>query len=105
MFRIYKHAGLREEDLDRLIMYIIVSTVIGARLGHVLFYDFQLYLQNPSEIVKIWNGELASHGAAIGILLAIYLYVKKYENISFLWLVDRVFVPVANGMGYTHPVG
>lgn len=59
MFHLYKHAGRTQEDLDRLLMYIVVATVIGARLGHALFYDFQLYLQNPSEIIKIWNGGLA----------------------------------------------
>ncbi|NGP89936.1 prolipoprotein diacylglyceryl transferase [Aliifodinibius halophilus] len=97
MHHMYNKAGFTQEDLDRLLMFIIVGTVIGARLGHVLFYDFQLYLQNPLEIIKIWNGGLASHGAAIGILLAIYFYVKKYEKMSFFWLADRVVVPVSIG--------
>lgn len=97
MYQMYQDAGRTQEDLDSLIMYIAVATVIGARLGHVLFYDFQLYLNHPSEIIKIWHGGLASHGAAIGILLAMYLYVKKYKDMSFLWLADRVVVSVAIG--------
>lgn len=97
MFRIYRNAGLTQEDLDQLLFYVLFATIIGARLGHVLFYDIGFYLRNPAEILAIWHGGLASHGAAVGILLAMYFYVKKYSDMSFLWLADRVVVVVASG--------
>lgn len=97
MFKMYKHAGRTQEDLDMLLFYVLIATVIGARLGHVIFYDLGYYLRNPGEILAIWHGGLASHGAAIGILLAMYFYVKKYTDMSFLWLADRVGVVVASG--------
>ena len=97
MFKMYTHAGRTQEDLDRLLFYVLIATVIGARLGHVIFYDLGYYLRNPGEILAIWHGGLASHGAAIGILLAMYLYAKKYADMSFLWLADRVVVVVASG--------
>lgn len=97
MKRMYDHAGRTLEELDKLFMYVIIATVIGARLGHILFYAPAYYLRHPGEILAIWHGGLASHGAAIGILLAMYLYVKKVKNMSFLWLADRVVIVVALG--------
>ena len=97
MFKMYQNAGRTQEDLDRLLFYVLIATIIGARLGHVLFYDIGYYGRNPGEILAIWHGGLASHGAAIGILLAIYFYAKKYADMSFLWLADRVVVVVASG--------
>ncbi|KUF38581.1 prolipoprotein diacylglyceryl transferase [Myroides marinus] len=93
--------------LDKLLLYIIVGTVVGARLGHCLFYEFDYYMQNPLEIIipfaKV-NGTyqyvgfmgLASHGGAIGVLLAIYLYCRKYK-IGVLWILDKIAlgVPIA----------
>ena len=70
-----------------------VGTIVGARLGHVLFYDPLEYFKHPLDILKIWEGGLASHGAAIGILIAMYLFVRKYKK-SFLWLIDRVVITV-----------
>jgi prolipoprotein diacylglyceryl transferase len=71
-----------------------VGTVIGARLGHCLFYEPDYYLQNPLEILKIWRGGLASHGAAIGILVALWLFIRKYKK-PFIWILDRIVVVVA----------
>jgi len=82
--------------MDQLLIYIAVGTVIGARLGHCLFYEPDYFLQNPLEILKIWKGGLASHGAAIGILLSLWLYVRKYK-LSFLWMIDRIVIVVALG--------
>ncbi len=81
---------------DELLIYIAVGTVIGARLGHCLFYEPDYFLRNPLEILKIWKGGLASHGAAIGILLALWLYIRK-QKLSFLWLIDRIVIVVALG--------
>lgn len=97
MKKMYDYAGRTPEELDKLFIYIFVATVVGARLGHVLFYAPVYYLRNPSEILAVWHGGLASHGAAIGILLGMYLYVKKVKDMNFLWIADRVVVVVALG--------
>jgi len=92
---IFKKEGKKESDLNDLVWYMILGTVIGARLGHCLFYNPEYYLSNPLEILQIWKGGLASHGAGIGILLAIYFYSKKKTDQSFLWTMDRIVVTVA----------
>ncbi len=81
--------------LESLTIYMVVGTVIGARLGHCLFYEPAFYLSHPLEILMIWKGGLASHGAAIGILIALWFAVKKYKNISYIWLLDRIVIVVA----------
>jgi prolipoprotein diacylglyceryl transferase len=75
--------------LDQLTTYMVIATVIGARLGHCLFYEPAYYLSNPLKILKVWEGGLASHGAAIGILFAIWLFSKK-NKVHFLWTMDRI---------------
>lgn len=97
MRNMYRAANRTIEELDKLLTYVMIGTVVGARLGHVLFYDPGFYLRHPAEILAIWHGGLASHGAAIGIILAMYWYVKKVDKMSFLWLADRVVVVVAVG--------
>lgn len=74
---------------------MILGTVIGARLGHCLFYEPSYYLSHPIEILKVWNGGLASHGAAIGILISVYLFTKKYKDFNYAWVLDRVVIVVA----------
>ncbi|MCZ7602199.1 MAG: prolipoprotein diacylglyceryl transferase [Melioribacteraceae bacterium] len=92
---IYKREGRSEKELSDLIWYMIIATVVGARLGHCLFYNPSFYFQNPFEIIAVWHGGLASHGAAVGILVAIYYYVKKRRDISYFWLMDRIVITVA----------
>ncbi len=92
--RFFKKENIPVEVLDRLTIYMVIGTVVGARLGHCLFYEPDYYLSNPIEILMIWHGGLASHGAAIGILLALYLFSRK-EKRSFLWVVDRIVITVA----------
>ena len=92
---IYKREHKPKADLDPLLIYMMLGTVIGARLGHCLFYDPSYYLSNPIKILKVWEGGLASHGAAIGILLSLYLYSRKHPDQPFLWLVDRIVITVA----------
>jgi len=98
-FKIMEHIFNKEnrsmDDLNDLVWYMILGTVIGARLGHCLFYNPDYYLANPIEILKIWTGGLASHGAAVGILTSIYFYSKKKKKQSFLWVMDRVVITVA----------
>ena len=92
---IFKKEGHDERLVDRLTIYMVLSTIIGARLGHVLFYEPEKYLSNPIEILKVWEGGLASHGAAIAILIAIWLYVRKVPTQNYLWVVDRIVIVVA----------
>jgi prolipoprotein diacylglyceryl transferase len=84
-------------DLDRTLIYMILGTIIGARLGHCFFYEPAYYLAHPGEIVKFWKGGLASHGGAIGIFVALFLYTRRRPDQPFLWLLDRVAVPTALG--------
>jgi prolipoprotein diacylglyceryl transferase len=92
--KIFKNEGLGDATLDRLTVYVAVGTIIGARLGHCLFYEPEFYLANPIQILYVWKGGLASHGAAIGILLMLWLFVRK-EKKPFIWAIDRVVIVVA----------
>ena len=91
----YKRENKRREELADLLWYMMLGTVIGARLGHCLFYNPGYYLSHPLEILYVWHGGLASHGAAIGILISLYLYTKKVKTTSYLWLLDRMVITVA----------
>jgi prolipoprotein diacylglyceryl transferase len=105
MNRIFKAEKSSEKALDTLTLYIILGTVLGARLGHCLFYgpwfDEELangaiiegYLSHPLNILKVYEGGLASHGGALGILTAMILYCRK-EKESWIWLFDRLVVVV-----------
>lgn len=84
-----------ERDVDSLLYWILGGTVIGARLGHVLFYDPGYYLTHPAEIIKVWEGGLASHGGFVGVLAALYLYARSRDDQPFLWLLDRIAMPAA----------
>ena len=96
----FRREQLQTSMLDSLLMWLLCSAAIGARLGHCLFYDPVYYLSNPIEILKMWEGGLASHGGTIGILIGIWiwLYVKKYGpkyNLGYIWLLDRIAIPTA----------
>ena len=93
--KIFKHEGVKQSWVDSLFVYVILCTVIGARLGHVFFYAWDYYSQNPGEILKVWHGGLASHGGAIGILLGMFLYSWKVTKRNVLWTLDRLVIPVA----------
>jgi len=95
--RMFREEHIPEHNLDPLLFYMIVGTIIGARLGHCLFYEAGYYLSHPVEILKIWRGGLASHGGVLGIVVALYLYVRKRPDFSYLWLLDRMTVPAALG--------
>jgi prolipoprotein diacylglyceryl transferase len=92
--KIWKHERLEAEWLDKLFMYVVIAMIVGARLGHVLFYEPMEYLRHPLEILMVWHGGLASHGGTIGILIAIWIYSRRVTKRSMLFTLDRLVVPV-----------
>lgn len=94
MNKIFKKENVPQKILDSLTTYMVIGTVVGARLGHCLFYEPDYYLANPIKILKVWEGGLASHGAAIGILLALWFFSKKYKK-TYFWTLDRIVIVVA----------
>jgi prolipoprotein diacylglyceryl transferase len=84
-----------EEWLDKCFMYMVVGTILGSRLGHVFFYDWDYYSQHLSEIPQIWRGGLASHGGALGIIIALWFFSRNISKKSILWILDKVVVPTA----------
>lgn len=92
----YRKEGLNTEGLDKLLLYLIFGVVIGARLGHVLFYDPVYYFAHPLKIFYVWEGGLASHGGALGILVATALYCR-YNKVPYLRLLDKLVIVVALG--------
>ena len=93
MGRIYKREKMTTDSLDRLLMYMLISTVIGARIGHCFFYEPEFYLSHPLNILKVWEGGLSSHGGGIGILIGLYIYARK-EKKTYLWILDRIVIAV-----------
>ncbi len=76
---IFKREKYKQEHLDSLAMYLFIGLVLGARIGHVFFYNAEYFLSNPVEILKIWNGGLSSHGATIGLFLMYWLWCKVHK--------------------------
>lgn len=94
MARIWKREQLPQHWFDKLWWYVVISTVLGARLGHCLFYEPAYYLANPIEIFKVWEGGLASHGGTLGIIIAVWIYSRKVTHKPITWTLDRLAVPV-----------
>ncbi|KIM10026.1 MAG: diacylglyceryl transferase [Sulfurovum sp. FS08-3] len=94
MEAIFKAEDKNIDDIDKGLIYVMIGTVVGARLGHCLFYDPAYYLSHPLEILMIHKGGLASHGGAMGVLLGLYLFAKA-QKYSYLWLLDRIVIPTA----------
>ena len=92
---VYKRENKTQKQLDTLSIVMILSTIFGARLGHCLFYEPAYYLSNPLAILKVWEGGLASHGAAIGILLGLWIYIRTEKDISYFWILDRIVIVIA----------
>ncbi len=93
--KMLKSEKVSQKWVDSLFFYIIIATVVGARLGHVFFYGWDYYSQHPEEIIMVWHGGLASHGGAIGIIVAMYIHSKVVTKRSILWTLDRIVVPTA----------
>jgi phosphatidylglycerol---prolipoprotein diacylglyceryl transferase len=92
----FERAGGSREEANRLLGYVVIGTVVGARLGHCLLYEPGYYLRHPLEILAIWRGGLASHGGAAGIAVAVWLFARRTRR-DIAWLLDRVAVaaPIA----------
>lgn len=95
MARMFKHEGAPEKWLGTLLIWVVCATVIGARLGHVFFYEWSYYSQHPIDILKIWEGGLASHGGTIAIVIAVILFSIFTTKRSPLWTFDRLVIPIA----------
>ncbi len=106
--RMFKKEGIKEELLDKLVLYMVLATIIGARLGHVLFYGPYFdqytpegilmergYFSHPIDILKIWEGGLASHGGAFAIIIALYFYSKRVIKMPIMYILDRIAAPIA----------
>ncbi len=93
--KMFKHEGAPERWLGSLLLWTMLGTIIGARLGHVFFYAWEDYSQNPIEILYIWEGGLASHGGAIGVILAVLMFSKFTSRRPAIWTFDRLVVPIA----------
>lgn len=93
--RMFKHEGAPEKWLGILLLWVVAGTVIGARLGHVFFYEWDFYSAHPEKIMAIWEGGLASHGGTIGIIIAVILFSIITTHRSPLWTFDRLCIPIA----------
>ncbi|GAA4021124.1 prolipoprotein diacylglyceryl transferase [Flavobacterium cheonhonense] len=107
MKKIYERENESIDKLDTLFIWTVIATLLGARLGQVFFYDWEYFRNNPTEILLPFKFHpefeftgfrgLASHGAAIAIIITMYFYSKKVIKRPILWVLDRVVIPVASG--------
>lgn len=107
MKNIYNREGISIEKLDKLFIYTVVATLLGARLGHVIFYQSELFHEDPLSILLPISTKptlhftgfagLASHGAAIAIIIVMFYYSRKVVQKPILWILDRIVIPVASG--------
>lgn len=93
---VYRSEKVSPRWVDVITIYMLLGTVLGARLGHVFFYDWDQYKDNLLDIFKIWQGGLASHGATIGIIFAVWLFSRN-NKFDWLWTLDRIVLVVAVG--------
>ena len=93
--KMFKHEGAPEKWLGILLAYLMVGTLIGARLGHVFFYEWDYYSQHPGDILKIWEGGLASHGGTIANIIALFLFSWLVSKKTASWTFDKIVVPTA----------
>lgn len=95
LFRyLLRRDGREPDDAYDLALFVIAGTVIGARLGHVLFYRLDYFIAHPLKVFAVWEGGLTSHGAVVGILVSVWLYSRQAEQQSFLYVCDRIGLAV-----------
>ncbi len=100
MKSVFTKRGFSKNALDDLLLYVFWGTIIGARLGHCLFYEPEVYLRDPISILKVWEGGLASHGGTIGVIIAAYLFCRRYPEIKMRFLADELTFPIAITAGF-----
>ena len=88
--KMFKHEGAPEKWLGSLLLWVMAGTIVGARLGHVFFYAWDYYSQHPIEILYTWEGGLASHGGAIGVIIAVLAFSKFTAKHNALWTFDKL---------------
>ena len=93
--KMFRHEGAPEKWLGILLAYVVAATIIGARLGHVFFYEWDYYSAHPGEIIKVWNGGLASHGGTIAIIIAVFLFSWFVTKKPASWTFDKLVVAIA----------
>ncbi len=95
-----KKNGWTAEEIDDLIFYAAMGVVLGGRIGYVLFYNFPAFAENPLVLLKIWQGGMSFHGGLLGVLVAMYLFGRKYKR-QFFEVTDFVapLVPIGLGAG------
>mgnify|MGYP000289002331 CR=1 FL=1 len=93
--RMFRHEGAPERWLGILLAYTVIATVVGARLGHVFFYEWPYYSQHPGEIFKIWEGGLASHGGTIANIIALFIFSACVSKKPASWVFDKMVIPIA----------
>ncbi len=93
--KMFKHEGAPESWLGTLLLWVVGATIVGARLGHVFFYQWDYYSQHPEKIIAFWEGGLASHGGTIAIIIAVFLFSWITTKRSPLWTFDRLVIPIA----------
>lgn len=93
--KMFKHEGAPEKWLGILLAYVVVATIVGARLGHVLFYEWGYYSKHPAEILMVWKGGLASHGGTIAIIIAVFIFSWVVTKKPASWTFDKLVVPIA----------
>lgn len=93
--RMFKHEGAPERWLGILLIYVVIATIVGARLGHVFFYEWDVYRADPIKILYIWEGGLASHGGTVAIIIAVILFSVFVSKKSPLWTFDRLVIAIA----------
>ena len=93
--RCFRKEGKSLDLVDGLYVYLFCGTLIGARLGHCLFYEPGEYLAAPWRLLWVWEGGLASHGGVIGVFLALLLFTRRHRDVPLLWLLDRLVMPIS----------
>ena len=93
--RMFRHEGAPEKWVGYLLLFVIVATIVGARLGHVFFYEWDYYSQHTAKIIAFWEGGLASHGGTVAIIIAVYIFSYMITRRSPMWTFDRLVVPIA----------
>jgi prolipoprotein diacylglyceryl transferase len=91
--KLFAKYGRDPELVSSLTTHIIIGMLIGSRLVHCFFYEPQYYFSHPFEIIKIWEGGLASHGGYLGVIIAVWIFMRKNPGLKFFWIMDLIVGP------------